>query len=205
MSNTPLKALVLSCTLKKSPAPSNTEALANVVISELKKQSVEVEMVRLVDYKILPGVSSDEGNGDEWPVIHQKLLASDILIIATPTWIARPSSISQQVLERMDAMLSETDKEGRPVAYNKVAGIVVTGNEDGAHHVISELSGGLVDIGYTIPGNSWTYWNKGPGPTESYLDTDYRHDWSEKTGKTAAINLVTVARALQAVPLPASS
>ena len=105
----------------------------------------------------------------------------------------------------MDAMLSETDKEGRPVAYNKVAGVVVTGNEDGAHHVISELSGGLIDIGFTIPGNSWTYWHEGPGPGENYLDTDYKHDWSEKTGRTAAINLVTVARALQLTPLPASS
>jgi|GEM_PF-4265032 len=28
-----------------------------------------------------------------------------------------------------------------PVAYNHVAGAVVTGNEDGAHHVISEISG----------------------------------------------------------------
>jgi hypothetical protein len=41
---------------------------------------------------------------------------------------------------------------------------VVTGNEDGAHHVISEVTGGLGDIGYTIPGQAFTYWNKGPGP-----------------------------------------
>ena len=46
-------------------------------------------------------------------------------------------------------MLSETDDQGRPVAYNRVAGVVVTGNEDGAHHVISEISGALADIGYT--------------------------------------------------------
>ncbi|WP_371667714.1 hypothetical protein [Streptomyces sp. NBC_00289] len=47
----------------------------------------------------------------------------------------RPSSVAQRVLERMDAMLSETDDDGRPVAFNRVAGVVVTGNEDGAHHV----------------------------------------------------------------------
>jgi hypothetical protein len=29
----------------------------------------------------------------------------------------------------------------------------VTGNEDGAHHVISEVSGALGDIGFTIPGH----------------------------------------------------
>lgn len=37
------------------------------------------------------------------------------------------------LLERMDAMISETDDDERPVAYNRVAGVVVTGNEDGAH------------------------------------------------------------------------
>jgi hypothetical protein len=32
--------------------------------------------------------------------------------------------------------------------------MVVTSNEDGAHHVISEISGALVDLGYTVPGQS---------------------------------------------------
>jgi hypothetical protein len=64
----------------------------------------------------------------------------------------------------MDALLSETDAEGVPVAYNKVAGFVVTGNEDGAHYVIAELAQAAIDCGYTVPGQAWTYWNKGPGP-----------------------------------------
>jgi hypothetical protein len=72
-------------------------------------------------------------------------------------WLGRPSSVAQRVLERMDAMLSETDDDERPVAYNRVAGVVVAGNEDGAHHVISEVSGALADIGFTIPGQAWTY------------------------------------------------
>ncbi len=38
------------------------------------------------------------------------------------------------------------------------------------------MSRALIDIGYTIPGQNWTYLNKGPGPGESYLDTDYQHD-----------------------------
>ncbi|GAA3487029.1 hypothetical protein GCM10018987_11080 [Streptomyces cremeus] len=32
--------------------------------------------------------------------------------------------------------------------------MVVTGNEDSAHHVISEIAGGLMDIGHTIPGRA---------------------------------------------------
>jgi hypothetical protein len=101
----------------------------------------------------------------------------------------------------MDAMLSEEDDDGRPVAYNRVAGVVVTGNEDGAHHVISEISGGLADIGYTIPGQAWTYWSRGPGPGDEYLDSDEGKDWSHSTGRAAAGNLVAVARALEANPV----
>ena len=101
-------------------------------------------------------------------------------------------------------MLSETDDD-RPVAYNRVAGVVVTGNEDGAHHVISEVSGALIDIGYTIPGQAWTYWNRGPGPGKRYLEEEAGHEWSEQTGITAAANLLAVARALREKPLPAPS
>jgi multimeric flavodoxin WrbA len=197
-----MRALIISCTLKRSPEPSNTEALADVVIEALREKGVEIETVRAVDRYLAPGVSSDEGGEDDWPQIHGQLLAAEILVIATPTWLARPSSVTQRVLERMDAMISEEDDEGRPVAYNRVAGVVVTGNEDGAHHVISEVSGALGDIGYTIPGQAWTYWNRGPGPGEDYSEEEQGHEWSHSTGKTMAANLVAVAAALQAKPVP---
>jgi multimeric flavodoxin WrbA len=196
-----MRALILNCTLKKSPAPSNTERLAGLVADGLRGHGVEVETVRIVDHRVEPGVETDMG--DDWTGIHDKLLAAEILVIASPTWLGRPSSVAQRVLERMDAMLSETDDDGRPVAYNKVAGVVVTGNEDGAHHVISEINGGLNDIGYTIPGQAWTYWNMGPGPGPDYGDTDHGHEWSAKTAVTAAANLHAVATALARQPIPA--
>ena len=198
-----MRALALNCTLKSSPAESNTAALAQVVLDALGKRGVETEMVRVVDHNVLPGVRSDEGEGDDWPALRERVLAAEILIVATPTWLGQASSVAQRVMERMDAMLSETDADGRPVAYNRVAGIVVTGNEDGAHHVIAQLAQCLIDIGYTVPGQAWTYWNKGPGPGEEvYLNTAER-EWSDKTGRAAAANLVGVARALQAHPLEA--
>ncbi len=134
------------------------------------------------------------------------MLDAEILVVATPTWVGHPSSVAQKMLERMDAMISETDDAGRPVAYNRVAGVVVTGNEDGAHHVISEIAGGLVDIGFTIAPQGWTYWNRGPGPRPDYSGTEEGHDWSHSTGRAMAQNLVGVARALAATPLgpPAS-
>jgi multimeric flavodoxin WrbA len=198
-----MRALVLNCTLKPSPEPSNTDALATVVTDALRKEDVEIDTVRLVDHDIRPGVQTDMGSGDAWPAIHDKLLAAEILVVATPTWVGRPSSIAQRILERMDAMLSESDSAGRPVAYNRVAGVVVTGNEDGAHHVISEIAGGLADIGYTIPGQAWTYWHLGPGPGPDYLDDAKGHDWSAKTARAMASNLIATARALAATPIPA--
>jgi multimeric flavodoxin WrbA len=198
-----MKAVLVNCTLKASPERSNTEALAEVVAEALRAEGIEVASVRAVDHAIPPGVESDLGEGDEWPAIRAQILEAGILVVATPTWLGRPSSIAQRVLERMDAMISETDDEERPVAYNRVAGVVVTGNEDGAHHVISEIAGALGDIGFTIPGQAWTYWNKGPGPGEDYSETEEGHEWSHSTGRAAAANLVAVARALAARPIPA--
>jgi multimeric flavodoxin WrbA len=169
----------------------------------LSELGVDLDEVRAVDHEIKPGVSSDEGEGDAWPGIRRRILAAEILVFASPTWLGRPSSVAQRVLERMDAMLSEQDEDGRPVAYNRVAGVVVTGNEDGAHHVISEVSGALADIGFTIPGQAWTYWNRGPGPGDDYLDDEAGHEWAHSTGETAAVNLHAAAKALAANPIPA--
>lgn len=199
-----MRALILNCSLKKSTERSNTQTLADHVAAGLAERGVAVESVRVADHAVLPGVTTEvDDPADEWPSLHEKLLDSEILVVATPTWLGRPSSIAQRVLERMDAMMSETDEQGRPVAYNRVAGVVVTGNEDGAHHVISEVSGGLTDIGYTIPGQAWTYWNMGPGPGPDYSDTDHGHEWSEKTAATMAANLHAVASALARQPIPA--
>ncbi|MFJ6907831.1 flavodoxin family protein [Streptomyces griseoluteus] len=198
-----MRALVINCTLKPSPEPSNTEALAGIVVASLKGHGVEVDVVRAVDLNIAPGVETDMGKGDEWPGVHEKLLAAEILVIASPTWVGRPSSVAQRVLERMDAMISETDDAGRPVAYNRVAGVVVTGNEDGAHHVISEIDGALGDIGYTIPGQAWTYWHLGPGPGPNYLDEQRGHGWAASTGRAMASSLFHTAQALAAHPVPA--
>ena len=200
-----MKAICLNCTLKPSPEESSAASLAEVVMSLLRDEGVEIDEIRLVDHRIDPGVVSEAvAEGDEWPAIRERILAAEILVFATPTWMGQPSSVAKRALERMDAFLSETREDGQtPIAYNRVAGVVVVGNEDGAHHTISQINSVLIDLGYTIPGAAWTYWNKGPGPGEEvWLNTDER-EWSITTGQTAARNLLAAARALQAHPLPA--
>jgi multimeric flavodoxin WrbA len=191
-----MRALILNATLKGSPETSNTEALARVLMAQLEAEGVSTDMVRLVDLDIKPGVKTDEGPGDAWPGIYEKIYAADILVIATPTWLGQMSSVAKRALERMDAILSETDDEGRSIVMGKVAGVVVTGNEDGAHHIVATVSQALIDIGYTVPGQSWTYWHLGPGPGPNYTDTPQAHDYSDRVARNAARNLVHVARAL---------
>ncbi len=198
-----MNALILLCTLKPSPAASNTRALVDdAIVPVLETEGVSSQVVRLVDLDILPGVKTDMGEGDAWPAVHDKLLAADLLILATPTWMGQASSVCQRALERMDAMLSEKTSEGHPLAYNKVAGVVVTGNEDGAHHIVGTCLQALNDLGFTTPGQGSCYWNSGPGPGPSYSDTEKGHDYAKRVGGNMTRNLIAAARALRAQPLP---
>jgi multimeric flavodoxin WrbA len=198
-----MRALVINCTLKKSPDSSSTEALAQILVDELEKKDVEVEVIRAVDLDILPGVSSDEGSEDDWPPIRKKVLASEIFILASPTWLGRLSSVSMGVLERINAMFSEKDDAGRPVAYNHVAGFVATGNSDGAKHVIGEMMAALNEVGFTIPGQSWTYFNNGSASGPVFTDAPpAKQQRSKDMAAIAASNLVAAAKALKAKPIP---
>jgi len=197
-----MRAIVLLCTLKPSPEPSNTEALARVLTAVWEQAGIGSEVIRLVDHDVRPGVKSDMGPGDAWPAIREKIVAAELLLMATPTWLGQQSSVCMRALERLDAMLSETKPDGRPLAFDKVAGVVVTGNEDGAHHIVGTVAQALIDIGFTVPGQAWTYWHLGPGPGPDYLEDEKGHDWSDMTGRNAARIMASVARALQASPMP---
>ncbi|MEU5042026.1 hypothetical protein [Streptomyces griseorubiginosus] len=59
-----MKALVLTCTLKRSPDPSHTEAPAGVVGEPVRE-------------------------GDAWPHAHAKPLNAQLLVVASPTWLGR--------------------------------------------------------------------------------------------------------------------
>ncbi|MGP4966515.1 flavodoxin family protein [Glutamicibacter ardleyensis] len=114
MNSNSLNALILVCTLSPSPKKSSSDLLAQQVGQKFSEHGVQSEILRVVDYNVMPGVLKDMGEGDEWPGMREKILAADILVLATPIWVGHPSSVSQRVLERLDAELSETDSQGRP-------------------------------------------------------------------------------------------
>ena len=156
----PLTAIALNCSLKKSSGePSSTDAMIRLMATELGKHEVTLaETIRIADHRILPGVTSDEGEGDEWPELRRRILAADILIFGTPIWLGQMSSLAKAVLERMDAFLSETDDLGRMPSFGKVAVAAIVGNEDGAHAVTAGLFQALNDVGWTIPAGGSSYW-----------------------------------------------
>jgi multimeric flavodoxin WrbA len=198
-----LTALVLSCTLKKSPAPSSSVLIGQDVLDALAEHDVTGELVRVVDHDVRYGVSTDEGDGDEWPAIREKLLAADILVIATPIWMGQPASVCKVVMERLDAELSETDASGRPTTYGKVALVAVVGNEDGAHHTCAEVFQGLNDCGFTIPAGGATYWVGEAMQSVDYNDHSSTPSATASTTATAAANAAHLASLLSGSAYPA--
>ena len=198
-----LTALVLNCTLSPSPAESSTDKLGQQVLDELAKHGVTGSEVRVVDHDVRPGVKLDMGDGDEWPSIREKVMAADILVLATPTWLGQHSSVAQRVLERLDAELSETDDQGRLLTFGKVALTVVVGNEDCAHHITAILYQALNDVGFTIPAQGGTYWNGEAMHTVDFKDLDETPEPTASATATAAANAAHLVRLLRGDGYPA--
>jgi multimeric flavodoxin WrbA len=201
--NNRIKALFLLGTLKKQHALSNTNVLCEVVADVFKKQEdVDSEIVRLRDYDIQPGTKT-EIDGDDWPKIVDKMIASDIIIFATPVWWGIQSSLIQRIIERLDELNDELLATGKSEFANKVGGIVITGAEDGAEHIIGNVLNFMSFNGFTIP----------PAPSVSWLgDAEglTKEDLKKKFGKGAVNSLVKTfcrneaffARLLKQHPIP---
>ena len=201
----PLTALTISCTLKPSPTASSAELMSWQLEKQFGEHGVDCEHVRAVDHRILPGVEKDMGEGDEWPALREKVLAADIVVLVTPTWLGQHSSVAQRVLERLDAELSQTDAEGRPILFDKVALAGVVGNEDGAHHIVAVLYQALDDVGFTIPAQGCVYWNGEAMQETDYKDLPQTPSKVESSMKTAVGNAVHLARLLKQQGYPAGS
>jgi multimeric flavodoxin WrbA len=202
MATRPLSAVALVCTLKPSPAPSSSERLARQLLDALSDHGAAGDLVRVVDHDVKPGVEVDMGGGDAWPEIRARVLGADILILATPTWMGHPSSVTARVLERLDAELAEVDEHGRPLVEGKVAIAGVVGNEDGAHLVSAEVFQALDDVGFTIPSQGVAYWNGEAMSSTDYLDLPETPEAVAGTIATAARNAAHLARLLSASPYP---
>ncbi|MCU1371393.1 MAG: flavodoxin [Ilumatobacteraceae bacterium] len=197
-----LSALALNCSLKPSPEASSTAALISHLARSFGEHDVVLDSIRIADRNVAPGVTSDEGGGDEWPEIRARILESQILLLATPIWLGNPSSVCRRVLERLDAFIGETDGDGRPIASDRVAVVATVGNEDGAHNVAAQAYQGLADVGFTIPAGAQAYWVGEAMGSVDFKDLDEVPEKVAETISTLTSNAVHLARLLADHPYP---
>ncbi|MET9666127.1 flavodoxin family protein [Streptomyces sp. NPDC006475] len=169
-----LRALVVNCTLKRSPEVSNTQGLIDKSRALMETQGVLVDVVRAVDHDIATGVWPDMTEhgwpSDEWPALYEQVIAADILVLAGPIWLGDNSSVMKQVVERLYACSSLLNDRGQYAYYGRVGGCLITGNEDGVKHCAMNVLYSLQHLGYTIPPQADAGWIGEAGPGPSYLD-----------------------------------
>jgi multimeric flavodoxin WrbA len=200
--NHPLRVLVLNGSLKHEPDISNTHEVADEVVKNIGTScQVHSEIIRLADQNIPVGLGFRESDDDDWPEIVGELKKADIVIFATPIWWGGRSSLMQRVIERLDALDEEYSATGRSAIKGKVAGIVITGSEDGALSVMGSIMMVLSWMGFTLPPECAAYWVGEVGqPTSEDRDKRLRNMATMHMAKGLAQNLVYYARLLKAHP-----
>jgi multimeric flavodoxin WrbA len=199
-----LRALFINCTLKKSPELSHTQGLIDIAGEIMSRQGVVVEEVRAVDHDIATGVWPDMTehgwDRDEWPLVHERVMASDILVICTPIWLGEKSSVCTRVIERLYGNSHLLNDAGQYAYYGRVAGCLVTGNEDGVKHCAMNILYSLQHLGYVIPPQADAGWIGEAGPGPSYLDPGSggpENDFTNRNTTFMTWNLLHLARILK--------
>ena len=201
-SDAPLNVLALNASLKHEPLPSNTGELASLVLDEIRALApINADLVRLCNAALPVGLGFREGAEDDWPGLVTKIKAADVVLFCTPIWWGGRSSLMQRVIERFDALDEEYSATGRSAIKGKVAGIVITGSEDGALSVMGSIMMVLSWMGFTLPPECTAYWVGEVGqPTSEDRDKRRRNMATMHMAKGLAQNLVYYARLLKAHP-----
>ena len=199
-----LKAVFVNCTLKRSPEVSDTEGLADLAMTIMRRGGVEVELIRAVDHEIATGVWPDMTEHgwarDDWPAIHEQVMAADILVLTTPIWLGEKSSVCTKVIERLYGNSHLLNEQGQYAYYGRVGGCIVTGNEDGAKHCAMNILYSLQHLGYAIPPQADSAWLGEAGPGPSYLDPGSggpENDFTNRNTTFLTWNLLHLARLLK--------
>lgn len=198
-----LKAVFLLGTLKRSPAESNTLTLSEYLAGHLKENGVTSDIIRLADYHIEPGIETEAEIPDDWPKLLERVLLADIVIFATPIWWGNQSSLIQRIIERLDALNDELLETGRSEFENKVGGIVITGAEDGAQHVIGNITNFMSWNGFTVPPACSLSWlGDATKDSKESLTKKFDQDATKDMAQTMARNTAFFARLLRDNPIP---
>ncbi len=199
-----LNALIINCTLKKSPEISHTDSLIDICAAIMERNGVTVERMRAVDHDIATGVYPDMTehgwDTDDWPAIYEKAQAADILVLTSPIWLGDKSSVCTKVIERLYGNSSLLNDDGQYAYYGKVGGCLITGNEDGLKHCAMNILYSLQHLGYVIPPQADAGWIGEAGPGPSYADENSggpENDFTNRNTTFMTWNLLHIARMLK--------
>ena len=202
---TGLTATFVNCTLKRSPELSHTQGLVDASAAIMRQHGVDVRKVRLVDHDVATGVYPDmREHGwqtDAWPELSRGIIGSDILVVAGPIWLGDNSSQTKKLIERIYAHSGQLNDKGQYLFYGRVAGCLITGNEDGIKHCAQNVLYSLQHVGYTIPPNADAGWIGEAGPGPSYLDQGSggpENDFTNRNTTFMTWNLMHLAAMLKA-------
>jgi len=176
----------------------NTEFFLKTMLEGLSGQGIETEFISLQDKTIMPckgcyGCLAKKQCviDDDFEEIFAKMMVADGIIVGSPVYVARPSSLLSALLERATfsgrasgRMLS--GKVGAPVTVARRTGQAFASAELLLWYFINDI---------TIPGSM--YWNIGVAGAKGAKDAANDLEGIEIM-KYSAVNMAHVMKALQA-------
>lgn len=175
----------------------NTEYYLEIMLAELQKLGWDTELIPLRDKTILPcrgcyGCLEHKRcvQEDDFEAVYAKMHAADAIIIGSPVYVSKPTSLLQALLERATfagrgsgRLLS--GKVGAPVTVARRAGTTLALSELLLWYFINDL---------VVPGSM--YWNVGVAGARGARDAERDLEGIEIM-KYSANNIAKVAKALE--------
>jgi multimeric flavodoxin WrbA len=168
-----IKVVGISGSSRQQPGMSKSERLLLHALEQYRVYGCEAIFIRLKDLNIhecegnysenpayctYPCQSSMKYEDDQMQVVYDAILASDIILIATPIRWNNHSSLIQKFVERMNSIENQYAWYGVQMIKNKVAGLIIIGHVDGVQHVAGNLLNFLSWLGFHIPEDAIASW-----------------------------------------------
>jgi multimeric flavodoxin WrbA len=176
----------------------NTAILVKAVFRELKKEGIRTELVQLAGKNIRGCTACGKcfENKDKRCVVNndilndyiEKMLDSDGIILASPTYFSDVSAVMKALMERAGFVARANDDMFR----HKVGAAVVAVRRGGAIHAFDTLNHFFFISQMIVPGSS--YWNVGIGLAPGDVKAD---DEGIATMKTLGINMAWLMKKIQ--------
>ncbi len=151
-----------------SPRDDSTSArLLLKALESARESGAEIRELRMIETPLPPcdGCVSYYGTcnlevciehgGEVVKEVLEELIASDVLLFATPVYWFGPSGLLKNLIDRMTSL-----EHGQKILDGRVGGILCSYEEEGASMTISQLFLALSDMGLMFPPYAYTY-NRG--------------------------------------------